>query len=209
VKRKKREATFSLYRRRFRCLSDDSEPQSKPGEILPDVKAYEPPAPFPERLETPVNISVEEKLEEFKEVMLNEECSAILTHQTSPTMNNLMSLSTSCKIKQYTIDKILCDPSLHMNFISLELVEKLDPGEVKPSHIILYLANGRVQYPWGLIKDVIVKVDKLEFIMDFQVIDDESEYLVLGKPFLDTSGALLNVEEGTLTMRKMDKEVVI
>ena len=130
VKRKKDEATIPPSGARFRRLSDDSEPQSKPREIFPDVKAYEPLAPFSERLKTQVNISVEEKLEEFKEVTLNEECSVILRYQTPLKMNNLMSLLTSCMIKDYNIDKILCDPSLHMNFISLELVEKLDLGEV-------------------------------------------------------------------------------
>ena len=173
---------------------------------MPEVKAYEPPA---ERLETSVNISDEDELEEFKEITLNEECSAIFTHQTPSKMNNMMILSTSCMIKDYTIDKILCDPSLHMNFISLEFVKKLDLRKVKPSNIILRLANGRVQYPWGLIRDVIVKIDKLEFIIDFQVIDNESEYVVLSKPFLDTSRSLINIEKCTLTFRKMEKEVVI
>ena len=65
-------------------------------------------------------------------------------------------------------------------------------------------------FPKGIIEDVLVKVDKFIFPMDFLVLDmeeDEKVPLVLGRPFLATSRALTDVESGELTMRVEDDKV--
>ena len=66
-------------------------------------------------------------------------------------------------------------------------------------------------YARGIVEDVLVKVDNLIFLIDFVVLDmeeDEEMPLILGRPFLATSDAVIEVQKGKLTLRMEDEEVV-
>ena len=59
-------------------------------------------------------------------------------------------------------------------------------------------------------EDVLVKVDKFIFPVDFIVLDMEEDYdmpLILGRPFLATGRALIDVQQGTLSLRIYDETV--
>ncbi|KAL8512456.1 hypothetical protein ACS0TY_018797 [Phlomoides rotata] len=67
----------------------------------------------------------------------------------------------------------------------------------------LQLANCTVTYPRGIVEDVLVKVDKFIFPVDFVVLDmvvDKVIPLILGRSFLATGGAMINVRNGELTL---------
>ena len=64
--------------------------------------------------------------------------------------------------------------------------------------------------PKGIIEDVLIKVGKFIFPMDFVVLDmeeDEKVPLILERPFLATSRALIDVESGELTLKVGDDKV--
>ena len=61
-----------------------------------------------------------------------------------------------------------------------------------------------------MIEDVLVKVDKFIFSVDFIVLDIEEDKeipIILGRPFLATGRALINVKKGELKLRVQDDEV--
>ena len=92
----------------------------------------------------------------------------------------------------------------------LSVFKKLGLGEVKPSTICLQLADRFLTYPWGVIDDVLVKVDKFIFPVDFIVLDMEEDLdvpLILGRPFLAIGGALIGVQSGGLTLWVNGEEV--
>ena len=62
----------------------------------------------------------------------------------------------------------------------------------------------------GGIEDVLVKVDKFIFLADFIVLDMEEDKeipIILGRPFLATSRAMIDVQRGELKLRVQDEEV--
>ena len=62
----------------------------------------------------------------------------------------------------------------------------------------------------GILEDVLIKVGKLVFPVDFVVInieEDKQVSLLLGRPFLETRAALIDVKKGELTLRVGDEEV--
>ena len=62
----------------------------------------------------------------------------------------------------------------------------------------------------GIIGDVLVKVDKFIFPVDFVVLDMEEDReapIIPGKPFLATGQALIDVKSGELTMRVGEYQV--
>ena len=64
--------------------------------------------------------------------------------------------------------------------------------------------------PKGIIEDVLIKVGKFILPMDFVVLDmekDEKVPLILGRPFLATSRALIDVESGELITRVQEDKV--
>ena len=72
------------------------------------------------------------------------------------------------------------------------------------------LADISHAYPEGNIEDVLVKVDKFIFSVDFIVLDFEADKevpIILGRPFLAMRMTLIDVEKGKLTMRANGQQV--
>ena len=90
------------------------------------------------------------------------------------------------------------------------MFKRLKLGEAKPTTINLQLADRSYQHPRGVIENVLVKVDKFIFPADFVILDmeeDDTVPIILGRPFLATGKAQINVEEGELKLRVQGDEV--
>ena len=77
-------------------------------------------------------------------------------------------------------------------------------GELTPIAIILKMADRSMAQPKGILEDVLVKVGKFIFPVDFvimQMEEDTQAPLLLGRPFLATGAALIDVQKGELTLR--------
>ena len=73
------------------------------------------------------------------------------------------------------------------------------------------MADRSYQHPGGVIEDVLVKVDKFLFPADFVILDmeeDDTVPIILGRPFLDTGKAQINVQEGELKLIVQGDEVM-
>ncbi|XP_031251860.1 uncharacterized protein LOC116109778 [Pistacia vera] len=83
-------------------------------------------------------------------------------------------------------------------------------GEVNPTTISLQLADRSIKHLRSIVEDVLVKVDKVIFPVDFVILDMEEDKempLILGRPFLATGRALIDVLEGKLLLRVQDEKV--
>ncbi|MCI57514.1 hypothetical protein A2U01_0078765, partial [Trifolium medium] len=68
----------------------------------------------------------------------------------------------------------------------------------------IILADQSILKPSGEIKDVIVKIKDLGFPVDFVIVDIEEDadiLIILGRPFLATSRAVIDMEKEELTLR--------
>ena len=68
----------------------------------------------------------------------------------------------------------------------LSILQKLGLKEPTPSNVTLQLADKSIAYPKGVLEDVLVKVDKFIFPVDFVVLDmkeDQHVPLILGRRF--------------------------
>ncbi|MCI00170.1 hypothetical protein A2U01_0021187, partial [Trifolium medium] len=66
--------------------------------------------------------------------------------------------------------------------------------------------------PEGIIKDVLVKIKDLVFPVDFVIVDIEEDAnipIILGRPFLATSRALMDMKTGELPLKMGYKERTI
>lgn len=104
----------------------------------------------------------------------------------------------------------LCDLGASINLMSLSMMRNLNCGEQKPTKMTLTVDDRFVTYPYGVLEDVLVKIDGLLFPTEFfnlEPVDAETP-LLLGRPFLATSRDLIDMEKGKLILR-FNKEQVI
>ncbi|KAL0345390.1 UNVERIFIED_CONTAM: hypothetical protein Sradi_4370300 [Sesamum radiatum] len=127
-----------------------------------------------------------------------------------PKLKDPGSFSIPCTIGNTNFDKALCDLGASVNLMPYSIFEKLGMHELTPTIITLQLADRSIKYPRGIVEDVLVKVGKFIIPVDFIVLDMEEDVnmpLILGRPFLATSRALIDVQKGQLTLRVNDEHV--
>ena len=120
------------------------------------------------------------------------------------------SFTIPCSIGKYEFKKVLCDSGASINLMPLSVVQRLSLGELTPTTIILQMVDRSMAQPEGVLEDVLVKVGKFIFPVDFVVMkmeEDNQVPLLLGRPFLATRAALIDVQKGELTLR-MGNEAV-
>ncbi|GJZ39390.1 reverse transcriptase domain-containing protein [Tanacetum coccineum] len=105
----------------------------------------------------------------------------------------------------------LADPGASINLMPLSVWKKLSLPELTPTRMTLELANRSIAYPVGVAEDVFVKVGKFHFLADFVVVDydvDPRVPLILGRPFLRTAQALIDVHGEELILRDGDEQLI-
>ena len=125
-------------------------------------------------------------------------------------MQDLGSFTIPCTIGDYELGKTLCDSGASINLMPLSMVKRLGLGELTPITMTLQMAEITMAQPEGILEDVLIKVGKFIFPVDFVVIDIEEDKqvpLLLGKPFLATRVALINVKKGELTLTVGDEKI--
>nr|GFA91082.1 reverse transcriptase domain-containing protein [Tanacetum cinerariifolium] len=98
----------------------------------------------------------------------------------------------------------LADLGASINIMPLSVWEGLSLLELTPTCMTLELADRSVSKPIGIAKDVLVKVGVFHFLANFVVVDFEPDPrvpLILGRCFLKTGRALIDVHKGELTLR--------
>ena len=153
-------------------------------------------------------ISNKKKLQECETITLTKECSAIISNKLPLKRKHPGSLTIPCSVGNLKFQRALCDSGASINLMPLSVYRKLGLGEAKPTSIKLQLADRTVKEPEGIVEDVLVKAGKFIFPVDFVVLDfeeDEEVPLILGMPFLYTARAIIDVYDGTLTLRVGDE----
>ncbi|KAK8690377.1 hypothetical protein V6N13_073911 [Hibiscus sabdariffa] len=120
------------------------------------------------------------------------------------------SFTIQCSIGHNYSTKALCDPGASINLMPKSVIQKLDIGEAKPTTMMLQLADHSFVQPKGKIEDILVRVNKFIFPTDFLILDceaDEHAPIILGRPFLATSRAIIDFDKDEKAFR-VDKEQV-
>ena len=142
-----------------------------------------------------------------KKAFLTEQVSAIIQSKYPIKYKDPGSPTISVNIGGNCIDKSLLDLGATVNLMSYSVYKQLGLGELKPTNITLSLADRSVKTPKGIVEDVLVKIDKFYYPVDFVVLVTEpiaSEPnhvpIILGRPFLATANAIINCRNGVMQL---------
>ncbi|XP_021724214.1 uncharacterized protein LOC110691579 [Chenopodium quinoa] len=138
---------------------------------------------------------------------LGECCSAFIHNDFPPKMKDPGNFSIPCNIKGKLFQNALCD--LGASIIPYSVCKRLTIGELLPTNMTLQLADHSIKFPKGRVEDVPLRIGEFTIPVDFTVLEiaeDDHIPIILGRPFLATSGALIDVKGGRITLRVGNNE---
>src|SRR5262249_33264936 len=138
--------------------------------------------------------------------------SAILQHKLPPKLEDPENFTIPCTIGSLTIEDALADLGANINVLPYKRFKKPGIGELKPTQMAIRLADRTIRNPRGIVENILVRVDKFLFPVDFVVLDMDESFmtpLILGRPFLATARALIDVEQRELILRVREERVVL
>ncbi|GJV44118.1 reverse transcriptase domain-containing protein [Tanacetum coccineum] len=151
-----------------------------------------------------------EKLLELAKIPLNENCLAMLLKKLLEKLGDPGKFLIPCDFPGMDVCHALADLGASINLMPLSIWKKLSLPELTPTRMTLELADRSITRPKGLAEDVFVKVGKFHFPTDFVVVDFEADPrvpLILGRSFLRTGRALIDVYGEEITLRVNDEAV--
>ena len=105
------------------------------------------------------------------------------------------------------VEKALLDLGASINLLPYSVYKQLGLGGLKPTTITLSLVDRLLKIPKGIVEEVLVKVDKFYYPVDFIVLDIDpvevgANYvpIILGRPFLATSNSIINYRNGVMQL---------
>nr|GEV54442.1 reverse transcriptase domain-containing protein [Tanacetum cinerariifolium] len=146
-----------------------------------------------------------DKLFELAKILLNENCSAMLLKKLPEKLGDPGKFFIPCDFSGMDVCHALADLGSSINLMPLSIWKKLSLPELTPTRMTFKLADRSITRPKGVVEDVFVKVEKFYFLTDFVVVDFEADPhvpLILGRSFLRTGRALIDVYGEEITLRE-------
>ena len=130
-------------------------------------------------------------------VNLTATCSAMVQRTLPEKMQDPGSFTIPYTIRNFEFKKALCDLGVSINLMPLSVVKRLSLRELTPTAMTLQMVDRTMEQPEGVLEYVLINVGKFIFPVDFVVMDMEEDTkvpLLLGRPFLATGAALIDVK---------------
>ncbi|GJY18374.1 reverse transcriptase domain-containing protein [Tanacetum coccineum] len=156
-------------------------------------------------------LSNKEKLIELANTPLNENCSAVILKKLPEKLGDPGKFLIPCGFSELKC-KALADLGASINLMPLSVWKKLGLPELISTQMTLELANRDICTPVGIARDVFVPVGKFTFPADFVIVDYESDPrvpLILGRPFLRTARALIDVHGEEMILRDGNERLIL
>ncbi|GJY33834.1 reverse transcriptase domain-containing protein [Tanacetum coccineum] len=141
---------------------------------------------------------------------LNEHCSAVILNKLPEKLGDPGRFLIPCKFPGMDECLALANLGASINLMPFSVLKKLNLPNLTSTCMKLELADRSISGPIGIAKDVNVKVGVFQFLADFVVVDFEPDPrvpLILGRCFLKTGRALIDVYECELTLRVGNKAI--
>ncbi|GJS67253.1 reverse transcriptase domain-containing protein [Tanacetum coccineum] len=151
-----------------------------------------------------------DKMIELTKTPVNENCSAVILKKFPEKLGDPGRFLIPCDFPEMNECLALADLGASINLMPLSIWKELSLPALTKTRMILELADRTISTPTGIAEDVFVKVGTFFFPADFVVVDyvaDPRVPLILGRPFLRTARALIDVHGEQMTLRHDDQSV--
>ncbi|GKA30025.1 DNA damage-inducible protein 1-like protein [Tanacetum coccineum] len=150
--------------------------------------------------------------EELSMVKLNSRCSVVLQNKLPPKEKDPGSFVLSCIIGNTTVSNALADLGASISVMPFSMFKHLGLGNPRPVNMVIEMADRSMQSPKGIVENILVKIHKFIFPVDFVILDiveDNKVSIILGRPMLTTSHARIDVFGGKISLEVRKEQVIL
>ncbi|GJS78228.1 hypothetical protein Tco_0728109 [Tanacetum coccineum] len=169
----------------------------------------------PDQLIEPTNLkrllNERSRMNDEIEASMNVHSSTIFEDTLSPKEKDPGSFTIPYSINNICFEKALADLGASVSVMPYSTFTNLGLSELAPTELIIELADRTIKRPKGLVENVLVGIGKFVFPIDFIVLDmleDIKVPLILGRLFLYTSHAKINVFKRKIALRVGNDKIV-
>ncbi|GJW42890.1 reverse transcriptase domain-containing protein [Tanacetum coccineum] len=185
-------------------LVQKAKPPSQRNYVVHQRDPHHPHIPYPSRMN-------QEKHKEKDEVQIHKFWQIGYPKEVTRELGDPGKFLIPCGFSELKC-KALADLGASINLMPLSVWKKLCLPELISTQMTLELANQEICTPVGIARDVFVPVRRFTFPADFVIVDYESDPrapLILGRPFLRTSRALIDVHGEEMILRNDDERLIL
>ncbi|GJU69817.1 reverse transcriptase domain-containing protein [Tanacetum coccineum] len=155
-------------------------------------------------------LNKKDKIIDLIKTPVNGNCSVVILKKFLEKLGDPSRFLILCDFPEMDECLALADLGASINLMPLSVWEKLNLLDLTKTRMILELADRTISTPTGIAEDVFMKVGTFFFPADFVVVDyiaDPRVPLILGRPFLRTARALIDVHGEQMTLRHDDQSI--
>ena len=159
---------------------------------------------------SPVNNSIKtnhddipQELSNDETIHLNERCSAVLRNELPQKEKDPGCFTLPCLIGSFDMCNALADLRASISIMPRSMFLCMGIGDLKLAKMKIEMADRSMQSPLGIVENVLVKIKKFLFLVDFVILDipeDNRIPVILGRPMLATAHTKVDVFAGKLTL---------
>ncbi|GJW57925.1 reverse transcriptase domain-containing protein [Tanacetum coccineum] len=156
-------------------------------------------------------ISNKHKIEQISAAFLSGESSAMIQNKVPPKLGDPRSFLILCNFNKTFSCNALADLGASINLMPYLLYAKLSLENLKSTKMSIRLVDRSFQYPVGIAENMLVEVGKFTFPGDFVILEMEEDSkvaLILGRPFLHTTDAVIRVKRKKLNLGVGTKRMI-
>ena len=151
--------------------------------------------------------TVKRKLGVIKDEFMTEQSTSLIRNNLPSKYKDPRSPTISIVVGNSKLGHVLVDLGASVKLLPYSVYVELGLGALEQTNITLQLADRSVKIPRGIVKDVLLQVDKFYFLVDFVVLDTQPVVnqgtqfpMILGRPFLATTNAIIYCRGGLMTL---------
>ncbi|GJZ60108.1 hypothetical protein Tco_0615924 [Tanacetum coccineum] len=121
------------------------------------------------------------------------------------------SFTLPCFINNICFNKALVDLGASVSVMPFSTYTNLGLGNLSHTRMTIELADRTIKQPKGIATNVLVRIGKFVFPIDFVILDipeDDDVPLILGRPFLSTAHVKIDVYKRKVTLRVREEKLV-
>ncbi|GJW99440.1 zinc knuckle CX2CX4HX4C containing protein [Tanacetum coccineum] len=135
---------------------------------------------------------------------MNPRCSILLQNQLPPKEEDSGSFILPCSIGRLDFNNALADLGASINIMPFYIYKRLGMGKLGPINIVIKMVDNTKSIPKGIVKNLLIKIDKFIFPVDFVILDIIKDFrmpIILWRPLLATTHVKVGNEKVVFKMR--------
>ena len=141
------------------------------------------------------------KLSDNEKISVRENFFSVLQRKCPPKCKDPVTFTIPCTIGDTMFERCILDLKTSINVIPYSIYNSLNLGLMEETGIIIQLPDIFNAYSKGVVKDVLVQINGLNFLVDFYVLEMEDESspnptpILLGQLFLKIARTKINIHD--------------